>query len=135
MQQYIDISPYCDILGMILYQYTINTHFSCINTSNIMIYQCINIKIVYIYIQYFMTDAAVVCYGCYFYSSATTYVYVFNSYNFGKKFCPFNQLIHTLLYCTMYRCIVIQSSNISIYPNYVSLYLYLVCTYDKLINI
>ena len=62
MQQYIDISPYRDILGMILYQYTIDTHLSCINTSNIMIYQCIDIKIVYIYIQYFMTDAAVVCY-------------------------------------------------------------------------
>ena len=60
MQQYIDISPYRDILGMILYQYTIDTHFSCINTSNIMIYQYIDIKIVYICIQYFMTDAVVV---------------------------------------------------------------------------
>ena len=122
MQQYIDISPYRDILGMILYQYTIDTHFSCINTSNIMIYQCIDIKIVYIYIQYFMTDAVVV--AIFTALQLRMYTYVFNPYNFGKKFCPFNQLIHTLLYCTMYRCIVIQSSNISIYPNYVSLYLY-----------
>ena len=37
--------------------------------SNIVIYQCINIKTVYLYIQYFMTDAVVVYYGCQLYSS------------------------------------------------------------------
>ena len=46
-------------------------YLGCINISNIMIYRCINIKTVYLYIQYFMIDAVVVYYGCQFYSSAT----------------------------------------------------------------
>ena len=42
-----------------------------------------------------ITDAVVVHYGCEFYS--------FANYNFSK-----NQLIHTLLYRTIYRCIMIH---------------------------
>ena len=61
MQQYIDISPYCGTLGS-------DTHLSRID---ILIHQCINIKTVYLYIQYFVTDVVVVYYGCQFYSSTT----------------------------------------------------------------
>ena len=43
----------------------------------------IDIKTVYLYIQYFMTDAVVVYYGCQFYSSVTTYLR--SAYNFGKS--------------------------------------------------
>ena len=38
---------------------------------DILLYCDIYIKTVYLYIQYFMTDAVVVYYGCQFYSSAT----------------------------------------------------------------
>ena len=38
----------------------ISSHLSCIDISNIVIYQCINNKTVYLYIQYFMTDAVAV---------------------------------------------------------------------------
>ena len=70
MQQYIDISSYCDTLG----SDTVSMHICRIDILNIVIillYRCINIKTVYLYIQYFMTDAVVVYYGCQFYSSAT----------------------------------------------------------------
>ena len=45
MRQYIDISPYRDTLGSGTVH--INTHLSCIDTSNIMI---IYIKTVYLYV-------------------------------------------------------------------------------------
>ena len=68
MQQYIDISPYRDILGsdtVLIYIKVVSILLS------IVIYRCINIKTVYLYIQYFMTDAVVVYYGCQFYGSTT----------------------------------------------------------------
>ena len=52
-----------------------------------------------IYNILFMTDAVDVYYGCQFYSSVTV------AYTFGKS--STNQLIHTLLYCKIYRCIMI----------------------------
>ena len=45
-----------------------HTHLSCIDILNIMIYQTLT---VYLYVQYVMTNAVVVYYGCQFYSSAT----------------------------------------------------------------
>ena len=58
-----------------------------------------------------MTDAVVVYCGCQFYSSVTMYLVLTESCNYGEKFCPSikHQLIHTLLYCTIYRCIMIQN--------------------------
>ena len=44
-------------------RYCIDTHLSCINISNIVIYQCIDIKFACICVQYFMTAATVVYYG------------------------------------------------------------------------
>ena len=52
----------------------IDTYLDRIDILNIVIHRCINIRTVYLYIQYFMTDAIVVYYGCQFYSSATTYL-------------------------------------------------------------
>ena len=95
MQQYINISPYRDT-SVILY------HLSHIDISSIVIYRCINIKTVYLYVQYFMTDAVVVYYGC----QNLQLCNYFSAYNFGKS-CK-NQLIHTSLYRTIYRCIVVQ---------------------------
>ena len=43
MQRYIDISSYCDTLGSDTV--SIYTHLGCIDISNIVIYQCIVIKI------------------------------------------------------------------------------------------
>ena len=44
MQQYIDILPYCDALGSDTV--SIYIHLGRIDISNIVIYQCINIKTV-----------------------------------------------------------------------------------------
>ena len=56
-----------------------------------------------------MIDVLVVYYGCQFYSYVCNYLVLIESCNLGKVlFIGKNQLIYTLLYCTIYRCIVIQ---------------------------
>ena len=62
MQQYIDISPYHDILGSDTV--LIRIKVISIIISSTVIYRCINIKTV-------TTDAVIVYYGCQFYNSAT----------------------------------------------------------------
>ena len=42
-----------------------------IDALKIVIYRCIDIKAIYLYMQYFMTDAVAVYCGCQCYSSAT----------------------------------------------------------------
>ena len=75
---------------MILYHYTfayvdcIDTHLDCIDISNIVIYQCISIKM-YTYSLIHTTDAIVVHYGCEF-----TSFQLFIGLKSSK-----NQLIHT----------------------------------------
>ena len=64
----------------------IDTHLNHISISNIVIpismyHYVYDIQTVYLYIQYFMTDA--VYYGYQFYS-----IVLIESCNFGKKFCP-----------------------------------------------
>ena len=54
-----------------IHTWLVSRVLGCNNISNIVIYQFIDIKTVYLYIQYFMIDAVVVYYGCQFYSSAT----------------------------------------------------------------
>ena len=66
MQQYIEILPYRDTLG----SDTVLIHIKVMSIYPMSQYN--DIKTVYLYIQYFMTDAVVVYYGCQFYSSATT---------------------------------------------------------------
>ena len=57
MQQYIDISPHHDTLGSDTVWIHIHVVSIIIIISSIMIYQCINIKTLYFYVQ---TDAVAV---------------------------------------------------------------------------
>ena len=64
-----------------------------------------------------MTDAVVVYYGCQFYSSCN-YLVLIKVMVVGKGLCSSVRIsyinIHTLLYCTIYRCIVIHT-KVAIY--------------------
>ena len=75
MGRYIDIhiSILWYIKAVIQYQYK----FSHIDISNIMIYQCIDINILYL-----MTDT--VWYNCQLYGCTTTYLVLLKRYSFGK---------------------------------------------------
>ena len=107
MQQYIDISPYRDTLG----SDTVSIHIKLYRYIDVS--QCIDIQTVHLYVQYFMIDALVIYCGCQYYSSATTYLVLIEGCKFRKKvlFICKIQLIHTLLYRIIYRCIVIQKQQ------------------------
>ena len=90
-----------------------------------MIYQCIDIETVYLYVQYFMTDAVVVYYHIIIMVTSFTALQLFSAYNyFGKssyshftvsynislyrdtksaiycKLCIITPLVHTYITCT-----------------------------------
>ena len=72
MQEYIDISPYRDTLGVILYRYIFKL-YRYIEYCDISMYHSVSTFRLYTYMYsiIFMINALVVYCGCQFYSSAT----------------------------------------------------------------